>query len=105
LLRLDDGHPLADHALHAEQPHAELALDELADGAHPAVAEVIDVVRLSETAVELDDAGDDLHQVVVRERARLHREIEPELAVQLVPADLREVVAAEVEEERVHEVA
>ena len=37
-------HPLADHALHAGQAGAELVLDELADGAHAAVAEVVDVV-------------------------------------------------------------
>src|SRR5207245_6374555 len=43
---------------------------------------------------------DDLHEVVLGERARLHRDVEPELAIQLVPADLREVVAAEVEEQR-----
>ncbi len=105
LLGLDDGHPLADHALHAQQTDAELTLDELADGAHPAVAEMVDVVRLPEAAVQLDDPRDDLHQVVVRERARLHRQVEAELAIQLVAADLREVVAPEVEEERVHEVA
>ena len=82
-----------------------MTLDELADRAHPPIAEMVDVVGLPEAAVQLDDPGDDLHEVVVRERAGLHRKVEAELAVQLVAADLREVVATEVEEQRVHEVA
>src|SRR5690606_9842457 len=39
-------HPLAHDALHPGQAGAELVLDELADGAHAAVAEVVDVVGL-----------------------------------------------------------
>src|SRR6185503_12357217 len=103
LLRLDDGHALANDALHAEQADAELLLDELADRAHPAVAEVVDVVSVALAVVQLDDARDDADEVVLRQRARLHRDVEAELAVQLVAPDLREVVAAEVEEQRVHE--
>ena len=45
LVRVGDRHALADHALHAEQADAELVLDQLADGAHAAVAQVVDVVR------------------------------------------------------------
>ena len=46
--RLDvlGGHPLADDALHPGQPDPDLVLDELADGAQPAVAEVVDIVDL-----------------------------------------------------------
>src|SRR5439155_9812603 len=65
LLRLDDGHALAHDALHAEQADAELLLDELADRAHPAVAEVVDVVGVALAVVELDDPRDDAHDVVV----------------------------------------
>src|SRR5437899_5064670 len=104
LLGLDDGHALAHHPLHAEQADAELALDELPHRAHAAVAQVVDVVRRALAVVQLDDPRDDLHQVVVRERALRHRQVEAELAVQLVAAHLREVVAAEVEEERLHQI-
>src|SRR5207247_4113214 len=120
LLRLDDRHALANDALHAEQADAELLLDELADRAHPSVAEVVDVVGVPLAVVELDDPRDDAHDVVVvlerrlavrcaldvlrRERAVAHVEIEAELAVQLVAADLCEVVATEGGEERRHEV-
>ena len=41
-------HPLADHALHPGQARAELVLDELADRAQTAVAEVVDVVGLDD---------------------------------------------------------
>src|SRR5581483_8017041 len=105
LLRLDDGHALAHDTLHAEQADAELLLDKLADRADAAVAEVVDVVGVALAVVQLDDAADDLVQVVVGQRALLHRDVEAELAVQLVAADLREVVAPEVEEQALHEVA
>ena len=44
LVRLLDGHPLADDALHAQQADPERVLDQLAVGADAAVAEVVDVV-------------------------------------------------------------
>ena len=46
--RLDvlGGHPLADDPLHPGQPDPDLVLDQLADRAQPAVAEVVDVVGL-----------------------------------------------------------
>ena len=40
-----DRHALLDHPLHAQQADAELVLDQLADRAHAAVAQVVDVVR------------------------------------------------------------
>src|SRR5207237_3717349 len=103
LLGLDDGHALAHDPLHAKEADAELALDELAHRAHPAVAEVIDVVRRALSVVQLDDAADDLHEVLVGEGARGHGLVEAQLSSQLAAADLREVVAADVGEERWHE--
>src|SRR5439155_24256138 len=94
LLGLDDGHALADDPIHAEQADTELAMDQLADGAHAAVAEVVDGVRLTLAVVQLDDPPDDPDEVLVRERALRHRQVEAELAIQLVPAHLGEVVAA-----------
>src|SRR3546814_589618 len=45
---LDRGHALPDRTLHAQQAEAVLVLHQLADRAHPAVAEVVDVVDRSE---------------------------------------------------------
>ena len=102
--RLDDRHALAHDRSIRRSPRG-LLLDELTDGAHATVAEVVDVVRVALAVVQLDDLADDADEVVVGERALRHGEVEAELAVQLVAADLREVVAAEVEEQRLHEVA
>ena len=43
-IRVLGRHPLLDHPLQAAETDADLVLDQLADGADPAVAEVIDVV-------------------------------------------------------------
>ena len=120
--RLDvlGGHALAHDTLHAGQPDAHLVLDELADRAHAAVAEVVDVVgvvvgvvvvQLHEVRHRGEDVG--LRELVV-DRPRLgvgvrDREVEPterELGVlvtqllrDLVPPDLGHVVALRVEEE------
>ena len=108
-----DGHALLDDPLHADQSHAELVLEQLTDGAHAAVAEVVDVVRLTVAVVELDDLADDRHEVLVvedpailvpRALARLFL-TDAEVLVELEPADLGEIEAACVEEERVEQVA
>ena len=63
LVRVDDRHALAHDALHAQQADAELVLDQLADGAHAAVAQVVDVVRVADAVVELDLRADDRLEV------------------------------------------
>ncbi len=58
-----DRHALADDALHAAEADAELVLQQLADAAHAAVAEMVDVVRLADAvgqAVEVVDGGEDV---------------------------------------------
>ena len=60
-------HPLADHPLHPGQAGAELVLDQLADRAQPAVAEVVDVVGAdldgARGRLELGLAGVQRHDV------------------------------------------
>ncbi len=101
-------HPLADDALHPGQAQANLVLDQLADGTQPPVAEVVDVVGLDDdrpvaagllllAGVQLDqvlDRGDD---VFLGQRALPDRLVLAELAVDLVPADLGQVVPLRVE--------
>ena len=110
LLRLLDGHALLDDALHAQETDPEGVLDKLAIGADAAVAEVVDVVRAAEAVVQLDEVADDDGDVFLRDRALDLGQLEahpvghrPELLVELVAADAAEVVAAEVEEERLDE--
>ena len=126
--RLDllERHPLLDRTLHPHETDPVLVLEQLADDAHPAVAEVVDVVdalvrvgavlqvdqvlhraedvlvaqRLERAEIRLD--------VVGCHRARLAGDpllgVEAQLVVQLEPTDLREVVALRVEEQVVEEV-
>ena len=120
--RLDvlGGHALAHDPLHARETDAHLVLDELADRAHPAVAEVVDVVGVvvGVVVVQLHDVrhrGEDvgLRQLVVdraglgvgvrdREVVLLERQLGvlvAQLLRHLVATDLGHVVALRVEEE------
>ena len=101
-------HPLADHALHAGQAGAELVLDQLADRAHAAVAEVVDVVRgdveralgrleLLAAVVQRHDVLDRGDDVVDGQRLLVEGLVQAELLVDLVAADLGQVVALQVE--------
>ena len=112
LVDLLDRHALADDALHAEQADAEGVLDQLAVGADAAVAEVVDVVRGSEAAVQLDEVADDGGDVLAGDRPLLAVQLDAhalgdrvQLLVELVAADPTEVVATEVEEEALDELA
>ena len=63
-------HALAHDALHAAEADAQLVLDQLADGAHPAVAEVVDVVGevAGVAVVQLHEVRDRREDVGLRER-------------------------------------
>ena len=104
------GHALADDALHAGQAGADLVLDQLADVAQAAVAEVVDVVDLDGdlaggtlegglAVVQGHDVLDGRHDVVDRQGRVAEVVGQPELAVDLVAADLGQVVALLVEVE------
>src|SRR3954447_22467889 len=94
-------HPLADHALHAGEADPDLVLDQLAHGAQPAVAEVVDVVDavVGLAGVQTHDVLDGGDDVVLGQRRGALRHVHAELLVHLVAADLGEVVALGVEEE------
>ena len=116
------GHPLADDALHAVEADAERLLDQLADGAEAAVAEVLVLVELggdrcarhrdrvggevlrlqvdAERVREGDEPADEREDVLGRQHARVVRDVHAEALVQLVAADLRQVVALGIEEQR-----
>ena len=101
------GHAVAHDTLHAAQAGAQLVLDQLAHGAQAAVAEVVDVVGLDgQPAVELGpplvegaDVVDRGPDVVDREDLLVERQVQAELLVDLVAADLGGVVALRVEVE------
>ena len=105
------GHALADDALHAGQANPDLVLDQLADRTQAAVAEVVDVVDLDRDlhalrgghgalarvqADEVLDRGEDVF--LGQGHVAVGVATEAELAVDLVAADLRQVVALRAEE-------
>lgn len=98
-------HPLADDALHPGQADADLVLDELADRAQATVAEVVDVVGLVAllTGVQPAEVLHGLDDVFLGERAPDDRDVDLELLVELVPADLGDVIPLRVEEEVVEQ--
>ena len=120
-------HPLADDALHAVEADAERFLDQLAGRAQAAVAEVLVLVELGpdRAAVERDRVGrevlrvlghadrvrqrdellDERKDVLRRQNAAVVGHVDAEALVQLVAADLGQVVALGIEEERAQQVA
>ena len=101
---LVDGHLFLDRALHADEADAELVLEELADAAHPAVAEVVDVVGLADVPLELEEVLDHDVEVLGREGLLVERRREARADVELEAADAREVVLPRVEEHAREEV-
>ena len=95
---LVDRHLLLDGALHPDQADAELVLEELADGADAAVAQVVDVVDVRRIPAQLEQVLDHLVEVLRVQDLLVERRVQPELGVQLQPADPREVVLLRVEE-------
>ena len=106
---LRHAHALLDGALHADQTDAVLVLHQLADRAHAAVAEVVDVVDRAAAVLELDQVPDRLEDVLRREHGLVERrllvvgQVAVELVVQLEAADRRQVVALGVEEQVVEQ--
>ena len=120
-------HPLAHDALHAVEADAERLLDQLARRAEPAVAEVLVLVELAadrlarhdgclgrevlrvlehaEPRRQVDEPAHEREDVLGGEDAHVLRHRDAEPLVELVAADLRQVVALGVEEQRAQQVA
>ena len=97
---IDRGHALLDRALHAQQADAVLVLHQLADRAHPAIAEMIDVVDLALAVAQIDQRADDGNDVFLAQHAHGVGRVEVETHVHLHAADGGQVVALAVEEQR-----
>ena len=104
LVRVRDRHALAHDPLHAQQADAELVLHQLTDGAHAAVAEVVDIVGAVLAVVDPNLLPDDRDQVMLRERSLFVVGV-GQASVELVATNATQVVAARVEEEAVQQPA
>ena len=95
--------PLLHRALDAHQAGAELVLRQLADRAHAAVAEVVDVVDLAAAVSQVHEDPDHRDDVVGRKRGLAEQLGAPDAAVELHAADLGEIVGVLAEEEAVEQ--
>src|SRR5262249_46334400 len=86
---LMDGHLFLDRPFHPDQAQSELVLEQLADGADAAIAQVVDVVRLTNTLPHLQQVSDDVDEIDGRKRLLIEPFAfgDPELDVELEPAD------------------
>ena len=93
-------HPLAHGALHAHQAHAVLVFQKLADRAHAAVAQVVDVVDLAARIAQLQQHANDLDDILLAQDALGILDIvELQARVHLHTPDRAEVVAFDIEED------
>ena len=87
LLRVGvDAHSLLDQAGHAREADRELIGDQLADRPDPPIAEMVDVVGMTATVVEVDQVPDDRDEVLFREDGMVRVGAEPQPVIDLVPA-------------------
>ena len=96
---VDRAHPLLHRALHAQQADAILVLEQLADRADAAVAEIVDVVDLALAVLEVDQGLDHRDDVLLAQGRDGVLDVEVEAHVELDPADRGEVVALGIEEQ------
>ena len=92
------GHALAGDALHAQKPDANLVLQQLPNGAHPPVAQVVDIVALLIQGLHREQLPNDRGEILQGEKAHIRIDIEPQTAVQLITPDPSQSVAPGVEE-------
>ena len=94
-----DRHALLDQPRHARETDGELIRDQLTNRANAAVAQVIDVVDMAASFVQLDEVADDRDEIFLREHRLFGRRVEAEPLVDLVAAHATEIVALGREEQ------
>ena len=90
---INRAHALANGAFHPEQADAVLVLHQLADRAHPAVAQVVDVIDIAATVLQRDEGGDDGDDILAPQHPEVVVAVEIEPHAHLHAADIGEVVA------------
>ena len=99
----DRAHALLDRAFHAQQADAILVFHQLADRAHAAVAEVVDVVDFALAVAQVVQDLDDRKEIFAAQGAQRVGRVEAQARVHLHAADRRQIVALGVEEQAVEQ--
>ena len=100
--RLLDAHTLLHDTLHTQHAHTQPCLDQLAYTAHTPIAQVIDIVFMSMTVVQLNQAANNAHQVIQRQGAVTLWNRQVQLPIQCVTTHTPQIVASSVEEHVPH---
>ncbi len=87
----------------AQEPDPVLVFHQLADRAHPAVAEMVDVVDVAAPVLQIEQHVENGQDVLLAQRAERVVGIELEARIHLDPADCRQIVALGVEEQAVEQ--
>ena len=91
-------HTFADDALHPNETHANLVLDQFANGSDATVAEVVNVVGHCCAFVDFDHALDDVDKVALGEGSASEFNVDVDAPVELVSPDISQIVSSRVEE-------
>ena len=92
VLLIANRHALLHRAAQLEEAFAELVGRQLVDGAHAAVAEVVDVVDVALAGPQLDDVADGVKVIEAPKRHLRFRDVLLELAIDAETADLAEAI-------------
>ncbi len=87
-------HLFLDRPLHPHQSDTELVFEQFTYGAHPAVAQVVDVIHASDVFGQLERVFDNLIEIFRGKCAMLQRRIQSQLDIEFEPAHFRKVVFA-----------
>ena len=98
-------HAFLDRTLHAQQTDAILIIHQFANRAHPAVAEVVDVVNLALAVTQFGQRLDAGHDIGAVQRTLGVRATQIQTHVHLDAADGRQIVTLAVKEQRVEKLA
>ncbi|OPY85756.1 MAG: hypothetical protein A4E72_01844 [Syntrophus sp. PtaU1.Bin208] len=96
-------HFFLDRPFHPHQTDAVLILDQLSDGAHPPVAEMINIIHAAfrDAVFKIDEIFHGGHDVFVSQNGHIGGNIQTEFIVHLRPANRGKVVAVTLKKEAV----
>ncbi len=102
---VEQRHALFHQTLGARETDAALVGQQLADRAHAAAAEMIDVVERAFAPAQIDQVLDRGDEIFVRQNALAKIDVDPKLLVDFVTADPAEIVFFRIEKESLEQSA
>ena len=95
----DRAHALPNRPLHAQQADMILVFQELADRTHPTIAQMVDIVDIAASVLEIDQGLDHGQNVFLAQDTNFVTGIEVEAGIELDPSHRRQIIAVRVGEQ------